>query len=445
MAKSKPNNGNDYPPFLAKVLGDDGKYYPLMPDATSSVCGGVYLSDEISEKNALTGMTALTPKALSLFQNNVDSKLGNITIRSNGITAGTAQVNGSNITIDLTNLDASTLTNGTIPFARIPKSAVEELIVVKNKKERLALTIEKVQNGDVVKELDTGNLYYVIKQEFLGTSTPEDAFEEFSAGTAAQASKLTPGATIQTKLDSENAVTFTGETNINPGVTGTLPIKHGGTGASTSEGAWSNLGGGAVGKKDFPNTNQDTQFLRGDGTWATVSTEDNKTKQTNNTNNTAYPILLKNGTGAGEITNGVLFNSNVTINPSTGTIKATTFDGTATSATTAGICTGNAASASKWQTSRTLSLTGNVTGSVTGVDGSGNISISTTIADNAVTTGKINNSAVTTAKINDSAITTAKINDSAVTLAKLNTNVQTVFVGTTAPTDSHVTIWIDTN
>ncbi len=46
--------------------------------------------------------------------------------------------------------------------------------------------------------------------------------------------------------------------------------------------------------------------------------------------------------------------------------------------------TGNAATATAWETGRTISLTGDVTGSVTGVDGSGNASIATTIAANSV-------------------------------------------------------------
>lgn len=87
-----------------------------------------------------------------------------------------------------------------------------------------------------------------------------------------------------------------------------------------------------------------------------------------------------------------------------GTVSATEFSGNATSATklvtsrkiggvsfdgTADISlpgvnaagnqstTGNAATATKWQTARTLSLTGDVTGSAT-IDGSGNVSIATT-------------------------------------------------------------------
>ena len=49
--------------------------------------------------------------------------------------------------------------------------------------------------------------------------------------------------------------------------------------------------------------------------------------------------------------------------------------------------TENAVTASAWATGRTLSLTGDVTGSVTGVDGSGNISITTTITADSIALG----------------------------------------------------------
>ena len=71
-------------------------------------------------------------------------------------------------------------------------------------------------------------------------------------------------------------------------------------------------------------------------------------------------------------------------------IGGVSFDGTASinlpGVNTAGNqnTTGNAATATAWATGRTISLTGDVTGSVTGVDGTGNASIATTIAANSV-------------------------------------------------------------
>ena len=66
---------------------------------------------------------------------------------------------------------------------------------------------------------------------------------------------------------------------------------------------------------------------------------------------------------------GALYSTNtITCQPSTGTIRATTFKGN---------LSGNASTASKWATARTLTLTGSVTGSVS-IDGSGNVTLATT-------------------------------------------------------------------
>ena len=66
------------------------------------------------------------------------------------------------------------------------------------------------------------------------------------------------------------------------------------------------------------------------------------------------------------------------------------------------------------------------------------------IADSNVTSAKIANGAVGSAKLADNAITSAKIADGAVNFADLNDNVQTVYVGTTTPTDAHIGLWINT-
>ena len=55
--------------------------------------------------------------------------------------------------------------------------------------------------------------------------------------TTGSAGSLSPGATIQTNLASTSGSTFTGATNITPGVTGTLPIANGGTGQTTANAA----------------------------------------------------------------------------------------------------------------------------------------------------------------------------------------------------------------
>lgn len=78
-----------------------------------------------------------------------------------------------------------------------------------------------------------------------------------------------------------------------------------------------------------PTTNTSTRFLREDGSWEipTDTNTDINVVQSNNSSNNEYPVLLKNGTGTGTITSSVIFNGNVTVNASTGTITAKTFKG----------------------------------------------------------------------------------------------------------------------
>lgn len=92
-----------------------------------------------------------------------------------------------------------------------------------------------------------------------------------------------------------------------------------------------------------------------------------------------YPIIGSR-TAAGSVTSGstavygeISGTKAITMTPSTGTITATTFSGA---------LTGNADTATKLATARTISLTGDATGSGE-FDGSGNLSITVTVADNS--------------------------------------------------------------
>ena len=64
-------------------------------------------------------------------------------------------------------------------------------------------------------------------------------------GNAGSATKLATARTIHTNLESTNSYSFDGTANITPGVTGTLPIANGGTGATTAAAALAALGAAA--------------------------------------------------------------------------------------------------------------------------------------------------------------------------------------------------------
>ena len=104
-------------------------------------------------------------------------------INVSGALVGTAQKfdGTADISIPIISIDGSKIT-GIIPLSSIPKGAQERFYVVTNDTARLGLTINEVQNGDVVKVESTGLMYYVADDTKLGA---EAAFSIFKAGEAA--------------------------------------------------------------------------------------------------------------------------------------------------------------------------------------------------------------------------------------------------------------------
>lgn len=72
--------------------------------------------------------------------------------------------------------------NGLIDIKYIPASALERVVTVANETARFALTTSNVQLGDVVKQTDTGKMYFVIDTSKLNQAS---GYMEFTAGSAA--------------------------------------------------------------------------------------------------------------------------------------------------------------------------------------------------------------------------------------------------------------------
>lgn len=77
--------------------------------------------------------------------------------------------------------DASEITTGTIDIARLPAGALERMIDVDNRQARYALTTNDVQNGDTVRQVDTGAMYRVVDDTKLNKA---DGYKEYTAGRA---------------------------------------------------------------------------------------------------------------------------------------------------------------------------------------------------------------------------------------------------------------------
>ena len=102
---------------------------------------------------------------------------------SGAVTGSVSSDFGSNVTISTTlaNFDASKIASGTIIIDRLPKAALERLIVVADDTARFALTTATVQSGDTVKVTSTGKMYLIKDESKLNS---EDGYEPYTASQA---------------------------------------------------------------------------------------------------------------------------------------------------------------------------------------------------------------------------------------------------------------------
>lgn len=106
------------------------------------------------------------------------------TIALSGAVTGSASSDfGSNITISTTlaNFDASKITSGTIDIDRLPKAALERMVVVADDAARFKLTTATAQVGDTVKVTATNKMYLVKDDSKLNA---EDGYEPYTASSA---------------------------------------------------------------------------------------------------------------------------------------------------------------------------------------------------------------------------------------------------------------------
>lgn len=244
---------------------------------------------------------------------------------SGAVTGSVSSDFGGNVTISTTlaNFDASKIASGTISIDRLPKAALERLVVVADDTARFALTTATAQSGDTVKVTSTGKMYLIKDESKLNS---EDGYEPYTAsqassvpwsGVTGKPSTFTPptssatvlggikvgyttsGKNYKVQLDSSgnayvNVPWTDNNTTYNEATADTLglvmigyaengknyPVELDSSGKMYVNVPWtdtnttySNMGAatanaaGAAGLVPAPAAGKQTSFLRGDGTW----------------------------------------------------------------------------------------------------------------------------------------------------------------------------------
>lgn len=192
--------GKNYP----LELDENGKAYVNIPwsnttysPATSTTFGTVKIGTQVPEANgtasagSTTGGLAASVDHVHPLQTTISGNAGTATklktartISLTGAVTGSTTFDGSSnksITTTLSGFDASKITSGTISIDRLPKGALERLVVVASDTERYKLTENDVQLGDTVKVESTGLMYYVVDKDNLANGA---GYSVYTAGSA---------------------------------------------------------------------------------------------------------------------------------------------------------------------------------------------------------------------------------------------------------------------
>lgn len=201
---------------------------------------------------------------------------------SGAVTGSVSSDFGGNVTISTTlaNFDASKIASGTISIDRLPKAALERLVVVADDTARFALTTATVQSGDTVKVTSTGKMYLIKDESKLNS---EDGYEPYAAsqassvpwsGVTGKPSTFTPPTSSATVLGGIKVGYTTSGKNykVQLDSSGNAYVNVPWTDTNTTYtnmGAASASAAGKAGLVPAPAAGAQAKYLRGDGTWQT--------------------------------------------------------------------------------------------------------------------------------------------------------------------------------
>lgn len=243
---------------------------------------GKYNGDQIEQLLDKANDIDLTKYALKTDNAPTATKLQAArTIALHGAVTGSVSSDfGSNVTISTTlaNFDASKIASGTISIDRLPKAALERLIVVADDTARFALTTATAQSGDTVKVTSTGKMYLIKDESKLNS---EDGYEPYTAsqassvpwsGVTGKPSTFTPPTSSATVLGGIKVGYTTSGKNykVQLDSSGNAYVNVPWTDTNTTYtnmGAASASAAGKAGLVPAPAAGKQASFLRGDGTW----------------------------------------------------------------------------------------------------------------------------------------------------------------------------------
>lgn len=245
---------------------------------------GKYNGDQIEQLLDKVNDIDLTKYALKTDNAPTATKLQAArTIALSGAVTGSVSSDfGSNVTISTTlaNFDASKIASGTISIDRLPKAALERLIVVADDTARFALTTATAQSGDTVKVTSTGKMYLIKDESKLNS---EDGYEPYTAsqassvpwsGVTGKPSTFTPPTSSATVLGGIKVGYTTSGKNykVQLDSSGNAYVNVPWTDTNTTYtnmGAASASAAGKAGLVPAPAAGAQAKYLRGDGTWQT--------------------------------------------------------------------------------------------------------------------------------------------------------------------------------
>lgn len=245
---------------------------------------GKYNGDQIEQLLDKANDIDLTKYALKTDNAPTATKLQAArTIALSGAVTGSVSSDfGDNVTISTTlaNFDASKIASGTISIDRLPKAALERLVVVADDTARFALTTATAQSGDTVKVTSTGKMYLIKDESKLNS---EDGYEPYTAsqassvpwsGVTGKPSTFTPPTSSATVLGGIKVGYTTSGKNykVQLDSSGNAYVNVPWTDTNTTYtnmGAASASAAGKAGLVPAPAAGAQAKYLRGDGTWQT--------------------------------------------------------------------------------------------------------------------------------------------------------------------------------